>query len=60
MFTFVINEQIVPWSNHRARNIIRESMLQDVMPEVREDVFFCKGLMVVYFMLEVMMKENLL
>ena len=40
VFTFVINEQIVPWSNHRARNIIRESMLQDVMPEVREDVFF--------------------
>ncbi|MFN2363205.1 MAG: LptF/LptG family permease [Halarsenatibacteraceae bacterium] len=40
IFTFVINEQVVPWTNHQARNIIRSSMLQDVMPEVRENVFF--------------------
>ncbi|MGM0420556.1 MAG: LptF/LptG family permease [Bacillota bacterium] len=38
--TFVINEQVVPWTNHQARNIIRRSMLHDVMPDVRENVFF--------------------
>ena len=38
--TYVINEQVVPWSNHRARNIIRRLALQDVMPQVRENVFF--------------------
>lgn len=40
IFTLVINEQVVPWTNHQARNIIRSSMLQDVMPDVRENVFF--------------------
>ena len=38
--TYMLNENVVPWTNHRARNIIREAALQDVMPEVREDVFF--------------------
>ncbi len=38
--TYVINEQVVPWSNHQARNIIRRLALQDVMPQVRENVFF--------------------
>lgn len=38
--TYAINEQVVPWTNHRARNIIRRLALQDVMPEVRENVFF--------------------
>ena len=38
--TYVLNENVVPWTNHRARNIIREAALQDVMPDVREDVFF--------------------
>ena len=38
--TYFLNENVVPWTNHRARNIIREAALQDVMPEVREEVFF--------------------
>ncbi len=38
--TYLLNENVVPWTNHRARNIIREAALQDIMPEVRENVFF--------------------
>ncbi len=38
--TYLINEQVVPWSNHQARNIIRRLALQDVMPDVQENVFF--------------------
>ncbi len=38
--TYFLNENVVPWTNHRARNIIREAALQDVMPQVREEVFF--------------------
>ncbi len=38
--TFILNERVVPWSNHQARNIIRLNILKEVMPEVKEDVFF--------------------
>ncbi|MFW5856015.1 MAG: LptF/LptG family permease [Bacillota bacterium] len=38
--TYMLNEEIVPWSNHKARNIVRVSMLQETNPEIQEDVFF--------------------
>ncbi len=38
--TFVLNENIVPWSSHQARNIIRQTILQDAMPDIQENVFF--------------------
>lgn len=37
---FIINEHLAPWTNHRARNIIRESILRDPSPHVQQDVFF--------------------
>lgn len=38
--TFFINEEVVPWSNHEASNIIRYSILKESMPTIQEDVFF--------------------
>ncbi len=38
--TFLLNEQVVPWANHRSRNIVRETILKDAMPEPDEEVFF--------------------
>lgn len=38
--TYLLNEEVVPWTNHQARNIVRYSILKEVSPEVKEDVFF--------------------
>lgn len=38
--TYLLNEEVVPWSNHRAKNIIRRTILKEAMPSVRENVFF--------------------
>ncbi len=38
--TLILNEQIVPWANHQANNIIRETILKDAMPDPEEEVFF--------------------
>ena len=38
--TFLLNERVVPWANHRAQNIIRLSILKQAAPDVQEDVFF--------------------
>lgn len=38
--TLVLNEEIVPWANHRANNIIRQTILKDAMPDPQEEVFF--------------------
>ncbi len=38
--TFFINEEVVPWTNHEARNIIRQSILKQALPDIRENVFF--------------------
>src|SRR6056297_2768014 len=34
--TFILNEKVVPWSNHQANNIIRETILKDAMPDPQE------------------------
>lgn len=38
--TLVLNEEVVPWANHKANNIIRETILKDAMPDPQEEVFF--------------------
>ncbi|MFW5855887.1 MAG: LptF/LptG family permease, partial [Bacillota bacterium] len=38
--TFLMNDIIVPWTNHKAQNIIRYSILKQTMPDVQEDTFF--------------------
>ncbi|MFO7815297.1 MAG: LptF/LptG family permease [Halanaerobiales bacterium] len=38
--TLYFNEQVVPWANHRAKNIIRTTVLKENMPNTREEVFF--------------------
>ncbi|MFW6021985.1 MAG: LptF/LptG family permease [Halanaerobiaceae bacterium] len=40
VMTFYINEKVVPWSNHEARNIYRYYILKQPMPEVQDNVFF--------------------
>ena len=37
---YVLNEQIVPASNHRAENLFRQALFRDPLPIVREGVFF--------------------
>ena len=38
--TLYFNERVVPWSNHKAKNIIRTTVLKESMPNTREEVFF--------------------
>jgi len=38
--TYFLNERVVPWSNHKAQNIIRKSILKESMPGIEDDVFF--------------------
>ncbi|MFN2341337.1 MAG: LptF/LptG family permease [Halanaerobium sp.] len=38
--TLLLNEQVVPWANHQANNIIRQTILKDAMPDPEEEVFF--------------------
>ncbi|MFP4017138.1 MAG: LptF/LptG family permease [Halanaerobiales bacterium] len=38
--TYLINEQVVPWSNHEFQNIIRINILKQTRPEVDDNVFF--------------------
>lgn len=37
---YFINEEVVPWTNHKSKNIIRKTILKDTMPQVRENIFF--------------------
>ncbi|AGB42309.1 putative permease [Halobacteroides halobius DSM 5150] len=46
--TFFINEQLVPWTNHRAENIVRRIILKQGLPDLKEGSFF-KGLDKRYF-----------
>ncbi|MFW6381219.1 MAG: LptF/LptG family permease [Bacillota bacterium] len=38
--TFYLNEGVVPRSNHRAQTIIRQTILKQAMPDIKEDIFF--------------------
>jgi len=38
--TLILNEDVVPWANHRANNIIRKTILKEAMPEPEAEVFF--------------------
>ncbi len=38
--TFFINEEVVPWSNHEAQNIIRMNILKQAKPDIEDNVFF--------------------
>lgn len=38
--TFTLNEHIVPESEHRAQNLLREHLFHGMLPTVAEDVFF--------------------
>ncbi|MCF8002452.1 MAG: LptF/LptG family permease, partial [Halanaerobiales bacterium] len=38
--TFLFNEEVVPWSNHKAKNIIRSTILKESMPNTQQEVFF--------------------
>lgn len=35
-----LNEQIVPWADHRSMNLIRQMIIKDVTPNVKENIFF--------------------
>ena len=38
--SYFTNEFFVPWSNHKAENIIRQMILRQPLPEIKENVFF--------------------
>jgi len=38
--TFLINERVVPWTNHRSENIVRRIILQQALPDLQENSFF--------------------
>jgi lipopolysaccharide export system permease protein len=37
---YFTNEFLVPWSNHTSENIIRQMILRQPLPEIKENVFF--------------------
>ncbi|MFW5962105.1 MAG: LptF/LptG family permease [bacterium] len=39
IFTYIFNEEIVPWSTHEAKMIMRENIIKEASPEIKEDVF---------------------
>lgn len=49
----VANEHIVPWSNHRFENLVREAVFRDPLPSVEERVFFRDAEGTVYYVREV-------
>ena len=38
--SYFTNEFLVPWSNHTSENIIRQMILREPLPEIKENVFF--------------------
>jgi lipopolysaccharide export system permease protein len=38
--SYLTNEYIVPWTNHTSENIIREMILREPLPEIKENIFF--------------------
>lgn len=50
---FVMNEEIVPESNHRAETLFRQAFFRDPLPAVREGVFFRSGSDRVFYVGEV-------
>jgi len=40
---YLINERVVPWTNHRYQTLVREAVFRDPVPTVQEQVFFRDG-----------------
>jgi len=40
IMSYCTNEFFVPWSNHTSENIIRQMILRQPLPEIKENVFF--------------------
>lgn len=40
MLTYVANEQVVPWANHKFENTLRQIIFEEGLPAVQENVFF--------------------
>lgn len=38
--SFWVNEYLAPWANQRADQLIRQSIFREILPRVRENVFF--------------------
>ncbi|MFW6237953.1 MAG: LptF/LptG family permease [Halanaerobiales bacterium] len=38
--TLFLNENVVPWANHRSQNLIRRTSLREKMPDVQEEEYF--------------------
>lgn len=38
--SYWISEQVAPWANHRSLNLVREVLIKDVTPMVKENTFF--------------------
>ena len=41
--TFVANERVVPWANHKFQNLLRQVIYREDMPLIEENVFFLGG-----------------
>lgn len=39
-FTYVLSEQVVPWTNHEYEKIVREVIFKDPVPALQERIFF--------------------
>jgi len=40
LFSFYLNEKVVPFANHRSEKLIRQILMKNPLPEVRSDLFF--------------------
>jgi len=56
--SYFTNEYLVPWSNHISENIIRQMILRQPLPEIKENVFFRDSSNRFFFVKRVNQKTN--
>jgi len=58
--SYFTNEHLVPWSNHTSENIIRQMILKQPPPEIKDNVFFRDSSNRVFYIRKVDRKNNTL
>lgn len=60
LLCYFTNEYLVPWSNHTSENIIRQMILKQPLPEIKENVFFHNSSNRFFYIRRVNTKDNTL
>jgi len=58
--SYFTNEHLVPWTNHISENIIRQMILKQPIPEIKENIFFKDASNRYFYVNKVDLKRNAL